>query len=166
MMTNKTTLKTLLFLITISLFSCSPTQEKNSEAEEEINKIETTQEEEEAPKVLDKRISLNLNAKQKNHQLKNMRSHLLAVQDIISLLASDQFDEASVVAYSELGSTTEMKLMCASFGDENFEKLGLEFHSAADKMSETFKLGNKDESLEALSSTMNSCIKCHATYKQ
>ncbi len=164
MITNKITFKTLLFLIIISLFSCSPTQEKNSAAEEEASKIDIPQEE--APKVLDKRISLNLNAKQKNHQLKNMRSHLLAVQSIISLLATDQFDEASLVAYSELGSTTEMKLMCASFGDENFEKLGLEFHSAADKMSETFKQGNKDESLKALSSTMNSCIKCHATYKQ
>ena len=59
-----------------------------------------------------------------------------------------------------------MKLMCASFGDKNFENLGLSFHESADTMSEVFKNKNKDESLKALSTTMNYCIQCHATYRQ
>ncbi|MDQ7019109.1 MAG: hypothetical protein Q9M33_08075 [Robiginitomaculum sp.] len=114
----------------------------------------------------DHRISLELNAMQKNHQLKNMRDHLEAVQSIIALLASDKYEEASKVAYSRLGSTTEMKLMCASFGDKNFEKLGLEFHSSADTMSEIFKMGDKKKSLNALSNTLNYCVRCHASYRQ
>ena len=114
----------------------------------------------------DGRISLNLNGMQKKHQLKNMRSHLEAVQTIVQLLAEDNYDEASTVAYEQLGSTTEMKLMCASFGDKNFENLGLSFHSSADDMSEVFKNKNKDESLKALSNTMGYCIQCHATYRQ
>ena len=114
----------------------------------------------------DGRISLNLNPMQKKHQLQNMRSHLEAVQTIVQLLAEDNYDEASKVAYEQLGSTTEMKLMCASFGDKNFENLGLSFHESADKMSAVFKNKNKDESLKALSNTMNYCIQCHATYRQ
>ncbi len=114
----------------------------------------------------DKRMSLKLNAMQKNHQLMNMRDHLEAVQNIVTLLSSDKYDEASKVAYTKLGSTTEMKLMCASFGDKNFETLGLEFHQSADKMSEIFKTRNKEKSLKALSNTMNYCVQCHATYRQ
>ena len=117
-------------------------------------------------KVDDKRISLKLNSMQKQHQLKNMRSHLEAVQTILSLLSNEKYEEASKVAYSKLGSTTEMKMMCASFGDKNFEILGLDFHKSADKMSEIFKKKDKNSSLQALSKTMNYCVQCHATYRQ
>jgi len=114
----------------------------------------------------DKRISLNLNDMQKKHQLSNMRSHLEAVQQITLLIAKENFDEASKIAYTKLGSTTEMRLMCASFGDKNFEKLGLAFHKSADKMSEILKSRDKDKSLMALSNTLAYCVQCHKTYKQ
>ena len=114
----------------------------------------------------DKRMSLKLNAMQKNHQKTIMRDHLDAIQNIVLLLSSDKYKDASKLAYDRLGSTTKMKLMCASFGDKNFENLGLEFHKSADKMSEIFKSRNKEKSLKALSNTMNYCVQCHATYRQ
>ena len=114
----------------------------------------------------DGRISLQLNAMQKEHQLVHMRAHLVAVQTLVSLLAQDKYEEASVIAYEELGSTTEMKMMCASFGNEQFENLGVSFHKSADEMSEIFKSKDKTKSLQALSHTMSYCISCHATYKQ
>jgi len=46
------------------------------------------------PMAGDKRISLNLPAKMKQHQLANMRSHLEAVQSIIGLLAKGDYDKA------------------------------------------------------------------------
>ena len=101
----------------------------------------------------DKRVSLKLNPMQKEHQLLNMRDHLDAVQNIVALLSEEKYDEASKIAYTRLGSTTEMKLMCASFGDADFEKLGLAFHKSADAMSEVFKSGDKNKSLKALSDT-------------
>jgi len=135
--------------------------------------IETTQNQElivqkenKPEKIFDTRISLGLNPMQKNHQLKNMRSHLEAIQSLIMLLANDEYEEASTVAYEKLGSTTEMKLMCASFGNEQFETMGLEFHKSADEMSEIFKKEDKTESLTALSNTMNYCVNCHSTFKQ
>ena len=114
----------------------------------------------------DKRKSLQLNSMQKHHQLGIMRDHLDAIQTIVTLLSADKFDEASKTAYTRLGSTTKMKLMCASFGDKNFENLGLEFHKSADKMSEIFKTKDKNKSLEAVAYTMNYCVQCHATFRQ
>ncbi|MDR7210251.1 hypothetical protein [Flavobacterium piscis] len=138
----------------------------NNKAEEKKIKKNTEKYTMKSMEVNDARVSLKLNPMQKQHQLMNMRSHVEAVQKIVSLLAVDKYDEASVIAYEKLGTTTQMKLMCASFGNEDFENLGLEFHKSADKMSEIFKAKNKQNSLNALSNTMNYCVQCHATYKQ
>ncbi|NOX47277.1 MAG: cytochrome C [Chlorobi bacterium] len=163
MKTTKATL-ILLTLIFASFFtSCDGYKLKEKETQKKETEFTISENSEMGN---DKRMSLKLNTMQKNHQLVNMRDHLEAVQSIIALLSSDKYDEASKVAYSKLGSTTEMKLMCASFGDKNFEYLGLEFHKSADKMSEIFKNRNKEKSLKALSNTMNYCVQCHATYRQ
>jgi hypothetical protein len=114
----------------------------------------------------DERLSLDLNPMQKQHQLKNMRSHLEAIHDIIGLLSSGKYDEASEIAYTQLGSTTEMQMMCKSFGNEEFENLGLAFHQSADTMSEIFKSRNMEKSLTALSNTINYCVQCHTAFKQ
>jgi len=141
--------------------SCS---EQKTEKETTITKKETPMK---GMKMSpDNRISLELNGMQKNHQLMNMRSHLEAIQTIVSLIAQEKYDEASEVAYTKLGSTTEMRMMCASFGNKEFETLGLDFHESADKMSEIFKQKDKDKSLEAIANTMNYCVQCHATYRQ
>lgn len=153
----------LILISVIILTSCNQNKEEEKKISEEQTEYTMT---ENSEMELDKRISLKLNPMQKNHQLMNMRSHLEAVQSIITLLSSEKYDEASKVAYSKLGSTTEMKLMCASFGDENFENLGLKFHESADEMSEILKSRDKDKSLKALSNTMNYCVQCHSLYKQ
>ena len=148
-----------LFLLVILIASCNETKNEENTTSEPVTEVKKEP-------SLDKRKSLKLNAMQKNHQLLNMRSHLEAVQTILGLLANDQYDEASKLAYEKLGSTTEMKLMCSSFGDENFANLGLAFHESADEMSEIFKTKDKNKSMEALSLTMNYCVQCHATYRQ
>ena len=155
-------MKTVTFiLLVLILSSCFPSPDKNVETKKNVA----------APKKYtmsndDGRISLNLNIMQKKHQLKNMRSHLEAVQNIILLLSEDKYDEASTLAYEKLGSTTEMRLMCASFGNETFENMGLEFHKSADEMSEIMKEKDKEKSLTALSKTMNYCVQCHSMFKQ
>jgi len=150
----------LLLIVAGILTSCN---EKPKETQPEKVEVVT---EKPTIKSNDDRFSLELNAMQKEHQLVNMRDHLEAVQAIIALLAEDKYDIASKVAYKKLGSTTEMQLMCASFGNKQFETLGLEFHKSADKMSEVFKQKNKNASLQALSNTMNYCKQCHKTFKQ
>ena len=159
---KKTLVIASLFLMTsLIIFSC------NHQEEEQIDKVAEKEMSMKGMKMApDNRISLKLNPMQKKHQLMNMRSHLEAVQQIVALLSSEKYEEASKVAYEKLGSTTEMKLMCASFGDKNFEELGLKFHASADKMSEIIKSKDKNKSLEALATTINYCVQCHSTYRQ
>ena len=114
----------------------------------------------------DSRISLGLSPEMKQNQLANMRSHVEAVHDIIGLLAEDKFDEASVIAHHKLGLTPEMKKMCNMFGNADFRKLGLAFHQQADKLGEVLKTHDMKRSLSALHTTMNSCVQCHATFRQ
>ena len=159
---NRNMRKILITIIGLSFLGFNSCQ--NEVKKETPKKVETVVIE---PSTIDDgRISLNLNEMQKNHQLSNMRSHLEAVQEITLLLSREDYDKASEIAYEKLGSTTEMKLMCASFGDKGFENLGLEFHKSADKMSEILKKRDKKKSLTALSNTLNYCVQCHATYKQ
>lgn len=160
---SRAILISLMLTSVVMLTSCNENKTKEKEIVEK--KVDFTMTDTSKTEI-DKRMSLKLNPMQKNHQLMNMRSHLEAVQNILTLLSSEKYDEASKIAYTKLGSTTEMKLMCASFGDKNFENLGLKFHKSADKMSEIFKGRDKNKSLEALSNTMNYCVQCHSTYKQ
>jgi len=159
---SKVKLTLVILAFSTAFLSCA----ENKSADE--NTVQTQQEQNpmQNMKMDDDRISLGLNAMQKKHQLKNMRSHLVAVQTIVELLSKENYDLASKVAYTELGSTTEMKLMCASFGNEQFENMGLAFHASADKMSEIIKTKDKKASLEALSVTMNYCVQCHANFRQ
>jgi len=87
----------------------------------------------------DSRTALMVSPQKAQHQLQNMRSHVVAVQSIIDYLSKDQYLKASKVASSKLGLTKEMKMMCSSFNNKKFEKLGLEFHTNADKMAKIFK---------------------------
>jgi len=114
----------------------------------------------------DDRISLNLPAGMKQHQLENMRSHLEAVQSIIGLLAKGDYDKASGIAHHKLGLTPEMKKMCNMFANSDFRQMGLAFHQSADELGDTLKKGDLKQSMHALHATMNYCIQCHATFRQ
>jgi hypothetical protein len=114
----------------------------------------------------DSRTSLHLSPQVKQHQLANMRSHLEAVQAIVGLIAAEKFDEASDIAHNKLGLTPEMKKMCNMFGNDDFRDLGLAFHQSADELGNVLKTGDVQASLNALHTTMNSCVQCHATFRQ
>jgi len=114
----------------------------------------------------DSRISLHLSPQRKQHQLANMRSHLEALRNIIGLLSKGDFDAASAIAHDKLGLTPEMKKMCNMFDNEDFRKQGLAFHKSADALGDVLKTGNLQRSLDALHTTMNSCVQCHATFRQ
>ena len=166
MQKNTPTISSFLLIIVLLFTSCNG-EKANKENEENVtenhNHIEMMQK---MKNLTDNRISLNVSPEKAQHQLMNMRSHVVAIQSIINYLSKDEFGKASEIASTKLGLTDEMKMMCTSFNNEEFERLGLEFHNNADKMSQIFKLKDKNKSLEALSTTMTSCITCHATFKQ
>lgn len=117
--------------------------------------------------TMDNRISLGLSPAMKQHQLENMRSHLAAIQSIVGYLSDNKFEQAADVAHTKLGLTDEMEKMCSTMSDnEQFTRLGLAFHNSGDDLGNTLKTGDMKMSLRALRNTMESCVQCHATFRQ
>lgn len=116
--------------------------------------------------MMDTRISLDLPAPMKQHQLSNMREHVEAIKSIVGLMAEDKFDDASKIAHDKLGLTPEMQAMCSMMGGENFRKLGFAFHKSGDDLGDALHTGDIKASLNALNKTMQYCVTCHATYRQ
>ena len=116
--------------------------------------------------VSDDRVSLNLSPAMKQHQLKNMRAHLVAVQEIIMQLGLGNFSQASRTAHQKLGLTKEMESMCHRFENEAFTAMGIGFHKSADELGKTLTKGDMEDSLAALSETMSYCVACHEQFKQ
>ncbi len=114
----------------------------------------------------DARTSLGLPAPMRAMQKKMMREHLQAINDIVALIAAGNFDTASGIAHKKLGLTPEMKKMCDMFANDDFRRLGLAFHKSADELGEVLKTGDTKKSLNALHTVMNSCVQCHATFRQ
>jgi hypothetical protein len=114
----------------------------------------------------DGRISLSLSPEMKQHQLSNMRSHLTAVQEIIGLIAEEEFEKASKIAHSKLGLTEEMKKMCNMFNNNDFRLLGLAFHESGNALGDALKTKDTKKALRALHATMGYCVQCHATFRQ
>ena len=113
-----------------------------------------------------RRISLGLSPQMRIHQLANMRSHLEAIQTIIGLIGEGDYKTASEIAHSKLGLTEDMKKMCIRFENQNFRKLGLQFHKSADTLAEILKTKDVKKSLHALNTTMGYCVQCHAIFRQ
>ena len=114
----------------------------------------------------DTRTSLNLPAPMRLMQKRMMREHLQAVNDIVGLIAAGKFDAASGIAHKKLGLTPEMEKMCNMFANNDFRRMGLAFHKSADELGDVLKTRNLNKSLRALHAVMNSCVQCHATFRQ
>lgn len=116
--------------------------------------------------IADSRTTLNLSPQMKQHQLSNMRGHVVAIQSIIGLMAEQKFTEAAQVAHSQLGLTPDMQSMCSKMGDEKFHALGYAFHKSGDDLGDTLQSKDLNASLRALNTTMSYCVSCHASYRQ
>lgn len=100
------------------------------------------------------------------HQLSNMREHLAAISEIVGLMNSRKYDEASTIATEKLGLTLEKNSMCGSFKNKAFEEMGVRFHKSADDLAQTLKTKDQKKSMVALEKVLNGCVLCHSTFKQ
>ena len=116
--------------------------------------------------MMDTRISLELSAEMKQHQLSNMREHVEAIKSIIGFMSENKFEDASKVAHTKLGLTPEVQKMCSMFNDEKFMTLGLAFHKSGDQLGDVLQSKDMNKSLQALQTTMDYCVQCHSTFRQ
>jgi hypothetical protein len=115
---------------------------------------------------MDTRISLGLPAPMKQHQLTNMREHVVAIQAIVGLIADSKFEDAAKIAHKQLGLSPEMQSMCSMFENDKFKALGFAFHQSGDDLGDVLQTRDVHASLRALNKTMGYCVECHSTYRQ
>ena len=120
----------------------------------------------------DGRETVQLPEMMREHMLRNMRDHLLALEQITRYLANQQYDEAAEVAENRLGMSS-MELHGAShlgkFMPKEMGAIGTNMHRAASR----FALAAQDAEIEgglnkafsALSEVMQQCVACHSAYK-
>jgi len=120
-----------------------------------------------AADAMDSRTPVPLLPRMAQHQKRNMRDHLLVVQEVTTALTSGDFDAAERAA-QRIASSARMTQTCEHMGSHapGFADLALGFHRMADTLVEATRKRDRDEVLAALAQTLNACTSCHATYKQ
>jgi hypothetical protein len=116
---------------------------------------------------MDTRTPIPLVPMMANHQKENMRDHLLAVQEIILALASDDFAAVERAA-GRIGFSEERGQMCTHMGAAApaFTEQALAFHYTADRIAIAARERNRERVLEQLGATLETCTSCHSTWKQ
>ena len=117
--------------------------------------------------VADMRRPLPLPAMMAEHQKQNMREHLAAVQSIVAALGRDDMDGVAK-ASARIGYSEAMGQMCEHMGaaTPGFTAMALNFHHTADTIGEAARRGDRGGVLSALDRTLQTCVGCHATYRQ
>jgi hypothetical protein len=116
---------------------------------------------------MDTRAPVPLLPMMAEHQKRNMRDHLLAVQEIIAAMAGDDFAAIERSA-GRIGYSEQMGQMCAHMGAgaPGFTDKALEFHRTADTIAVAAKAQDRAGVLKALGATLQTCTGCHATFRQ
>ena len=120
----------------------------------------------------DNRQKVEMPPMMREHMLRNMRDHLLALEEITRYLASHEYDRAAEIAEERLGMSAlddhgashMAKVMPAEMA-----AIGTGMHRAASR----FAIVARDAEIEgglnaafaALSEVMQQCVACHAGYR-
>lgn len=96
-----------------------------------------------------------------------MRDHLAVVQEIIAALSQGDFDGVAK-ASARIESSEQMRQMCSHMGQgaPGFTDMALNFHRTADTIGIAARKRDQVAVLKTLSATVNTCVKCHETYRQ
>jgi len=116
---------------------------------------------------LDARSLVPLLPHMANHQKQNMRDHLLAVQEIVLGLGSDDFGAIERAA-ARLGYSPQMGQMCNHMGAgaPGFTERALAFHHTADGISSAARARDRGAVMGALGATLRACTSCHEAFQQ
>ena len=119
------------------------------------------------PSTGDARKPLPLLAPMAEHQRANMRDHLAAIQEIVTALSANDFNGVAQSA-ARIGSSEQMGRMCSHMGAgaPGFTDTALHFHRTADTIGIAAKQRDAGAALKAVSATLQTCVGCHATYRQ
>lgn len=116
---------------------------------------------------MDTRTPVVLTPRMATHQKEQMRDHLVAVNQIVTALVSDDW-LAMEAAAARLGSSPDTSMMCQHMGaaTPGFTARGMEFHSIADGIGVAARAKDHAGVVKALGQSLAACTSCHADYRQ
>lgn len=116
---------------------------------------------------MDTRAPVPLLPMMANHQKQNMRDHLVAVQEIVAAIATDDFAGVERAA-GRIGFSEQMGQMCTHMGAgaPGFTEQALNFHHTADRIGAAARARDRARVLTELGATLQTCTSCHAAWKQ
>jgi len=117
--------------------------------------------------IVDQRTAIVLDSSERELVLSEMRLFLAAVQSLSSAISSDDMASAAAAARSVGGAAAQgvPGSLMAKLPLE-FKKLGMATHKAFDQMAmDAADLGDREHTLQQLSSLLNNCVACHASYQ-
>jgi len=117
--------------------------------------------------AMDSRKPVPLLPMMANHQKQNMRDHLLAVQEIVLALSTDDFAAIEASA-KRIGFSDKEAAMCNHMGAgaPAFIEQALAFHHQADRIGEAARARDRAKVVTELGATLQTCTSCHGTWKQ
>ncbi|MCB9685769.1 MAG: cytochrome c [Alphaproteobacteria bacterium] len=101
------------------------------------------------------------------HQKKQMRGHLVVVQEVLAGLAADDLAAVEAAAM-RMGTSPEMSTMCERMGAEaeGFTDEALAFHRRADAIAAAARAGDRAGVVAATADTVQACTACHERFRQ
>jgi cytochrome c553 len=102
------------------------------------------------------------------HMLKNMRNHLININQILLYLANDELDKAADLAENQLGMSSldlHHASHMAKFMPKGMQKAGTNMHKAASRFALKAQEGDVLAAYKSLSEVTTACVACHAGYK-
>ena len=116
---------------------------------------------------MDTRAPVPLLPMMANHQKQNMRDHLVAVQEIVAALATDDFSGVERAA-GRIGFSERMGQMCTHMGAgaPGFTEQAFAFHHTADRIVTAARERDRARVLVELGATLRTCTACHEAWKQ
>ena len=101
------------------------------------------------------------------HQRQSMRDHLVAIQEIVAALSTDDYPAVERAA-GRIGFSEQMGQMCTHMGAgaPGFTAQALNFHHTADRIGPAARDRDRARVLTELAATLQTCTSCHAVWKQ
>lgn len=117
--------------------------------------------------TMDTRAPVPLLPRMAHHQKQNMRDHLVAVQEVVTAMTTDDF-AAIERAAARIGFSEQMGQTCTHMGAgaPGFTELALNFHHTADAIAAAARQGDRVAVTAALGTTLQTCTSCHAAFRQ
>ena len=116
----------------------------------------------------DTRQLVKLPERMQEHMLSNMRDHLVAINEILVLMAYGKLEDAATVAESRLGMSSlesHGASHMAGFMPQEMRDIGIRMHRAASRFAIKAQEGELLPAYRTLSEVTTSCVACHAAYR-